>query len=197
MTNRTIPLFPLNMVLFPGGPLPLRVFEARYLDMVSRCMREDSEFGVILLQSGSEIGAAQTATVGTTAKILDWYQGSDGILGITAAGVERFRVLEFSQQSDGLYLGEVESIASEPPRTVPEDYQSMASLLEVIINDLGKLYENLEVDYGDATWVGSRFAEVLPIALEHKQRCLEMNDPIERLMFVRPLLRSIRQEVAQ
>lgn len=197
MANATIPLFPLNVVLFPDGPLPLRVFEPRYLDMVSRCLKEDIDFGVLRLESGSEIGAAQTVSVGTRARILDWYQGSDGILGITAVGIERFRVIDVTRQSDGLYVGDVESIAPEPSILLPEDYRTMASLLEVIINDLGKLYENLDTEYGDATWVGSRFAEILPIAMEQRQLCLEMNDPIERLVFIRPLLRSIRQEVAQ
>jgi hypothetical protein len=173
------------------------VFEPRYLDMVSRCLKEDIDFGVLRLESGSEIGAAQTVSVGTRARILDWYQGSDGILGITAVGIERFRVIDVTRQSDGLYVGDVESIAPEPSIPLPEDYRTMASLLEVIINDLGKLYENLDTEYGDATWVGSRFAEILPIAMEQRQLCLEMNDPIERLVFIRPLLRSIRQEVAQ
>ncbi|MBT8445096.1 MAG: peptidase S16 [Gammaproteobacteria bacterium] len=192
-----MPLFPLGTVLFPNGPLPLRVFEPRYLDMVSRCMKEDSEFGVVLLMSGSEIGEAETATIGTRARILDWYQGSDGILGITAVGSERFVLNTSSRQSDGLYLADVSPIAAEPTIALPEDYQSMAALLEVIINDLGKLYENLDTNYTDATWVGLRFAEILPISLEDKQRCLEMNDPLERLQYIRPLLRSIRQEVAQ
>ena len=197
MANDKIPLFPLGTVLFPDGPLPLRVFEPRYLDMVSRCMKQGSEFGVVLLMSGSEIGEAETATIGTRARILDWYQGSDGILGITAVGTERFVLNTSSRQPDGLYLGEVSSIAAEPKIALPEEYQSMAALLEVIINDLGKLYENLDTNYTDATWVGLRFAEILPISLEDKQRCLEMDDPLERLRCIRPLLRSIRQEVAQ
>jgi len=197
MANDTIPLFPLGTVLFPDGPLPLRVFEPRYLDMVSRCLKENTEFGVVLLLSGSEIGEARTASVGTRARILDWYLGSDGILGITAVGAERFVLQSTSRQSDGLYVGEVKSLDREPPVPLPEDYGAMASLLEVIINDLGKLYENLEDNYTDATWVGYRFAEILPVSAAEKQRCLEMNDALERLRFIRPLLRSIRQEVAQ
>ncbi|MFW2404662.1 MAG: LON peptidase substrate-binding domain-containing protein [Gammaproteobacteria bacterium] len=197
MANEKIPLFPLGTVLFPDGPLPLRVFEPRYLDMVSRCMKAGSEFGVVLLMSGSEIGEAETAAIGTRARILDWYQGSDGILGITAVGTERFILNTSSRQTDGLYLGDVAPVEAEPTCVLPEEYQSMAALLEVIINDLGKLYENLDTNYTDATWVGRRFAEILPISLEDKQRCLEMNDPIERLRYIRPLLRSIRQEVAQ
>ncbi|MGI9343085.1 MAG: LON peptidase substrate-binding domain-containing protein [Gammaproteobacteria bacterium] len=197
MATATIPLFPLRTVLFPNGPLPLRVFEPRYLDMVSRCMKEDTEFGVVLVLSGSEVGDARTAAVGTLARILDWYQGSDGILGITAVGMQRFALGNSSKQADGLYIGEIEELEDEPHCSLPQDYESMATLLEVIVNDLGKLYEDLDKDYEDASWVGRRFAEILPLTLEQKQACLEMNDPIERLRFVRPLLRSIRQEVAQ
>lgn len=195
--NTNIPLFPLGTVLFPDGPLPLRVFEPRYLDMVSRCMKDETEFGIVLLRSGSETGEASTVSVGTRAKIMDWYQGSDGILGITAVGGERFRLTQTSRQPDGLYIGEVTPVAPEPALALPDDCEAMASLLEVIIDDLGKLYEQLGKRYDDATWVGNRFAEILPIALDEKQQCLEMNDALERLMFVRPLLRSIRQEVAQ
>lgn len=197
MATDTIPLFPLKTVLFPDGPLPLRVFEPRYLDMVSRCMKEDTEFGVVLVLSGSEVGNARTASVGTRARILDWYQGSDGILGVTAVGTGRFALGSTSRQSDGLYLGQVDPLEDEPCCPLPQDYEAMAALLEVIVNDLGKLYESLDKDYGDASWVSRRFAEILPITLEQKQTCLEMNDPLERLRFVRPLLRSIRREVAQ
>jgi Lon protease-like protein len=201
LETRVIPLFPLSTVLFPDGPLPLRVFEPRYLDMVSRCMKNESEFGVLLILSGSETGpetgAVRMASIGTTAGIQDWYQGSDGILGITAVGRRRFKTISVNQETDGLYMGEVDDLDPEPGQRLPNDYDQMASLLELVINDLGKLYENIETHYDDATWVGRRFAEILPISQAQKQRCLEMNDPLERLAFVRPLLRSIRQETWQ
>ena len=193
----TVPLFPLQTVLFPDGPMPLRVFEPRYLDMVSRCVKNDSEFGVVLIQAGSEIGRARTVQVGTRARITDWYQGSDGILGVTAVGTCRFRLSAVSQEPDNLYIGRVENLDPEPRVALPDEYRAMAELLEAIIDDLGKLYQALEKRYQDATWVGYRFAEILPISQEQKQYCLELNDPIARLAFVRPLLRSIRQEQAQ
>lgn len=196
-TVETLPLFPLRTVLFPDGPLPLRVFEPRYLDMVSRCMKDESEFGVLLIQSGSEVGTVRTAGVGTRARITDWYQGSDGILGITAVGTRRFQLGAVSQQPDGLYVGTIEDMEPEPPIPLPDEYRTMAELLEAILEDLGKLYQALEKRYRDATWVGCRFAEILPISQEQKQSCLEMNDALARLAFVRPLLRSIRQEKPQ
>lgn len=197
MAYETVPIFPLHTVLFPDGPLPLRIFEPRYLDMISRCLKEETKFGVILIASGSEVGEANMASVGTLAVIEDWYQGSDGILGVTALGVTRFRLDRVDRQTDGLYLGETEALEPEPRQALPEEYKSMASLLEVVIDDLGKLYQDLDRDYDDATWVGRRFAEILPISNDQKQYCLELNDPVKRLAYVQPLLRSIRTEKSQ
>ena len=197
MITESLPLFPLHTVLFPDGPLPLRIFEPRYLDMISRCLKENQHFGVLLLRSGSEIGTAQTVDVGTQARITDWYQGSDGLLGISAVGVDRFCLRSVERQSDGLYVGKIDPLEAEPYQLLPDEYRSMSALLEVIIDDLGKLYENLETHYDDATWVGRRFAEILPIAPEQKQHCLEIEDAVGRLEFLRPLLRSIRQDLPQ
>ena len=171
-----VPLFPLNTVLFPGGPLPLRIFEPRYLDMISRSMKEDSPFGVLLIRDGGEVGPASTRNVGTLAKVTDWYQGSDGILGITAIGTERFRLLSSERQADGLNIGEVELIPAPPSEAVPAGHANLPNILETVLDDLGRLYENLERRPDDATWVAWRFAEILPIALEEKQSVLESDD---------------------
>ena len=197
MIEKVVPLFPLGTVLFPDGPLPLRVFEPRYLDMISRCLKDETQFGVLLINEGSEVGSADTYPVGTKAQICDWYQGSDGILGVTAVGTQRFRLEKVKQESDGLYLGDIALLDPEPSVPLPETYWSMADLLRAVVEDLGRLYEPLEKHYDDATWVGNPFAEILPVSMEQKQHCLEMNDPIERLRFVQPLLRSVRQETAQ
>lgn len=197
LSDKPLPLFPLRTVLFPQGPLPLRVFEPRYLDMVSNCMKSDSEFGVVLILEGNEVGEARLVSVGTRARITDWYQGSDGILGITAVGTVKFRIDEVDRQDDGLYIANVTDLPPEPSIPLPEEYRAMASLLEAIIDDLGKLYEPVDKRYEDAGWVGLRFAEILPMELEQKQACLEMEDPIERLASMRPLLRSIRAERPQ
>lgn len=200
VTKKTVPLFPLNTVLFPGGPLPLRVFEPRYLDMVSRCMKAGESFGVVLLADGPEAGAAggvSTLTTGTLATIFDWYQGNDGLLGITALGGDRFVLKTASRQRDGLNLGEVELVEPEPAVPLPDEYSLMADLLRGVLDDLGLLYNTIERHYDDASWVGFRFAEVLPLSLADKQTCLEMNDPLKRLEFLRPLLRSVREEKTQ
>jgi len=197
VTWSTIPLFPLATVLFPDGPLPLRIFEPRYLDMVSRCLREDSEFGVVLILTGSDVGQVETSDVGTLARITDWYQGSDGILGITARGTRQFRLHGISRQADGLYLGDIELLPELPRQPLPEEFRPLATLLSSVIDDLGRLYDAIEKRYEDAAWVACRLAEVLPMSPADKQRCLELTDPIELLHFLRPMLRPFRREKTQ
>ena len=190
--TETLSLFPLNTVLFPGGPLPLRIFESRYLDMVSRCMKEDRSFGILLMQSGSEIGDAKTVAVGTKARITDWYQGSDGLLGVTAIGEDRFRLLNSVRQVDGLNVGEIERLGTEALQDLPDDYRPLAHILAGVLDDLGKLYQSLEKNYDDAGWVAYRFAEILPITPEQKQSCLETEDPLQRLRMMQEILNSVR-----
>lgn len=187
-----IPLFPLNVVLFPGGPLPLRIFEARYIDMISERMQSGGPFGVLLIRNSKPSEQASTYEVGTLARIVDWYQGSDGLLGITAIGEQRFRLLSAERQPDGLNIGEVELLADEKPVPLPEEYEEMAAILEGVLDDLGRLYESLERHYDDAGWVSYRFVEILPLELEQKQRCLEKSDPTERLKLVNELLESAK-----
>ena len=187
-----IPLFPLRTVLFPGGPLPLRIFESRYIDMISRCMKSDTPFGVLLIREGQEVGISTTYEVGTLAHITDWYQGSDGLLGVTAAGGQRFRLLSGRRQADGLNLGTVEVIAPEPEMALPAEYESLKKILESVLDDLGRLYESLERRFDDAVWVTYRLIEILPIDLEQKQHLLESSDTMARLKLIDELLNSVR-----
>ncbi len=187
-----VPLFPLNTVLFPGGPLPLRIFETRYIDMIGERVRNDAPFGVLLIRDGHEVGPSSTYDVGTLARITDWYQGSDGLLGVTAIGEQRFRLLSAERQPDGLNIGEVELLPEEAPMALPEEYKGMATILEGVLEDLGRLYESLQRNYDDAGWVTCRFVEILPIDLEQKQQCLENGDPEGRLKLVSELLETVR-----
>lgn len=187
-----VPLFPLRTVLYPGGPLPLRIFEPRYIDMVSKCLKNDCPFGVLLIREGTEAGAASTYDIGTLARITDWYQGSDGLLGITAVGEQRFRLLTNVRESDGLNIGTVELLPTEIGPVLPEEYKPLANILSGVLDDLGRLYETLEKNYDDAGWVGYRFAEILPITPEQKQSCLEADDPVTRLEMMRDVLDSVR-----
>lgn len=187
-----VPLFPLRTVLFPGGPLPLRIFEPRYLDMVSECLKNDQRFGVLLIKEGRETGPATTYDVGTLARICDWYQGSDGLLGVTAVGEQRFRLTSVERRKDGLHVGQIEALAEQAATALPDEFRPLAQVLEGVLDDLGRLYESIDRRYDDAAWVGYRFAEILPIAPEEKQACLEADDPVRRLHIVRRMISLVR-----
>jgi Lon protease-like protein len=191
MSSAAIALFPLNIVLFPGGPLPLRIFETRYVDMVRSCMRGDQRFGVVLIREGSEVGPAETVDVGTMAKIIDFHQLSDGFLGLSCIGEQRFRISSRSRQNDGLNLAQVDWLDDEPRIGVPERHARLAELLNNVLPQLGEVYEGIKMHLDDAAWVGHRLAEILPIAASEKQHCLELSDPIERLDYLSPLAQGV------
>jgi len=183
-----IPLFPLGTVLFPGGPLPLRIFETRYIDLVRRCLRDDTGFGVVLIREGVEAGGpAETFDVGTYARIVDFSPQPDGLLGIRATGERRFRILERRRARDGLNVADVEWLPEDPNLPLPEELAELAPALDSILTQVGEPYASLERRAEDAAWVAGRLAEILPIPPGHKQHCLELDDPIERLRFLRPL----------
>jgi Lon protease-like protein len=187
-------LFPLNTVLFPRGPLRLRIFEPRYLAMVSRCLRDERPFGVCLIREGSETGEATLAAVGTFARIVDWHSGKDGILGIVARGGERFRIEHSWRRADGLHRGRISPLAADQPAPLPAEWHPFIGLLRRILSRLEKHYQWTGTDFDEAGWVGCRFAEVLPLPLPQKQVMLEMTDPLERLRMLRPLVEAVRRK---
>jgi Lon protease-like protein len=155
-------------------------------------MKSDSPFGVLLIKEGEEGGLATTHEVGTLAKITDFYQGSDGLLGITASGGQRFRLISNERQSDGLNIGEVDLIEAEAAMALPEKFRALPDMLSHVLDELGRLYEAEERHYEDAVWVTYRFLEILPIDLDQKQMSLESSDTIARLKLVDDLLDSVR-----
>jgi len=195
MSDVEIPLFPLNTVLFPGGPLPLRIFEPRYLDMISRCLKQQHGFGVLLIGEGREAGSVgSTVRVGTMASIVDWGQGEDGLLAVTAHGNERFALREVRVQADGLNLGVVDFLAPEPKVPLGERHARLSRLLETVISDLGPLYDAIPKDYDDASWVGYRLAELLPLSLPDKQALLELEDAEARLDALLPVVEAMQRD---
>jgi uncharacterized protein len=178
-----IPLFPLNTVLFPGGPLTLRIFEQRYLDLVRDCARQSCGFGVCLILQGRETGdPAVPAAVGTLARITDFYTLPDGLLGITAEGGERFHVTSTRVRDNGLVHGEVRFWPHEPRVAVPPEYALLATILERLIDKAGGPFAKVERScYDNASWVGFRLAETLPLEQPERQELLQMTDPLERL----------------
>jgi len=192
MSRITIPLFPLHTVLFPGGTLPLRIFEPRYLDMVSQCMKGGHGFGVTLIREGSEVGpAADTFDTGTLSEIVYFNQQPDGLLGITARGRQRFRILSRRVQPNQLTLAEVELLENEASRPLPEKFSGAADILRGLLEQLDQPFINMEKRYDDASWVGSRLAELLPIRLEQKQYFLQLDDPLQRLERLVALLEDL------
>ena len=197
MSDReNLPIFPLRTILFPDSKLPLRIFEPRYIDMVSRSMREDSEFGIILSRESTDPKMFETYDTGTLAKIIDWDQGGDGLLGITTIGTQKFRLKELNKQEDGLNIGSIERIEKEGDYKPLKEFTHLVELLQAILDDVN-IYSNDEKNFDSASWISYRFAEILPLRIEDKQKCLEIDDPIIRLNFLEPLIKMIRESSLQ
>lgn len=185
----TVPLFPLNTVLFPGGVLPLRIFEPRYLDMVSDCLKNDTGIGVILIKDGAETGkAADTYDEGTLSGISYWHKRPDGILGVTLKGNQRFRILSRTVQKNQLVMAEVELLPELKTTELPGGYEHLVLLLQQIISQLDPPFTTMQTKYDCAEWVGARLVELLPIPLKDKQELLIMNDCLERFSKIEDLL---------
>ena len=192
-----LPLFPLKTVLFPGGVLPLKIFEQRYIAMTKDCLKGDKPFGVCLLLRGEEVADAAAvkaglafAPIGTLARITTWDMPQLGILHVRTEGATRFQVQAHAIGDDGLVTGQVVPIAAEPTRSLSEEFKPLASLLELLINRVGKENFPAEHSLGDASWVGYRLAEVLPLPLPIKQSMLEINDSEVRLKVIAQFLKQ-------
>ena len=187
-----IPLFPLRSVLFPGGRLPLRIFEQRYMNMAKVCFKDSSSFGICLIASGEEVAragrkAAEPHAVGTLAHIADWDMPQLGVLNIVAQGGERFRLLRHWTEDSGLLKGEVELIADPAVLPIPGPYARLVPLLRAIVGEMTAGAPNAPAmphRFFDAGWLGMRYAEVLPIPLAARQKLLEIEDSIDRLEII-------------
>jgi Lon protease-like protein len=199
MTSTSIPLFPLNTVLFPDGVLPLQIFEVRYLDMIGKCIADGAAFGVVSLTHGGEVrkpGVAETIVpVGTMARIAEWEAPMPGLLKIVCTGTNRFRISSSEQLKHGLWMAEVTAIDDDQVVAIPAELQNTADAL-------GKLIASLQADSVPANempigapyrldecgWVANRWSELSPIPAEQKQRLLELDNPVLRLELVQDLL---------
>jgi Lon protease-like protein len=187
--SERIALFPLGTVLFPQGVLPLRIFETRYIDMVRRCMREDSGFGVVLIREGAETGpVGALAAVGTFARIVDFGQLPDGLLSIVARGERRFRLVGGDLQKDGLHLGDVEWLEDAPARLAEDEYTALRATLVRVLADLGEDYPAGVPRLEDALWVAGNLAQLMPAPAGFRQRVLEVDDVRARLDLLESVL---------
>jgi len=177
-----IPIFPLQTVLFPGGVLPLRLFEARYLDMLSECLRMQRGFGICAIRSGAETGrAADCYAIGTLVRILDFDRDDDNLLNIVVQGERRFRIVARRVMPNQLLRAEVAWLDDSSDCALAAQYHSLAELLSQLLRRAGTPYAEMPTDYEHAAWVVGRLTELLPFALHDKQRLLEMDVPSQRL----------------
>jgi Lon protease-like protein len=184
-----LPLFPLHTVLLPGGPLQLQVFEPRYLDMVGRCMRTESPFGVVRILEGSEAGAVgDTALMGTSARIIDFHPLSNGLLGLLCLGDRVFRLQSRRIQSDGLVVGQVSWLPRHATVPVEPQYAKLVTALREVLPKMPPAYAHIPRNFADAEWVGYRLLESLPLTAEQRQHSLESHDPLQRLQWLAPML---------
>ncbi|MEE9343801.1 MAG: LON peptidase substrate-binding domain-containing protein [Gammaproteobacteria bacterium] len=178
----TIPLFPLQNILFPGGVLTLRIFEPRYLTMISQCMRDGEGFGVCAIKSGKEVGvAAHCHTIGTYTRIVDFDRDNEGLLTVTLQGEKRFKIIDTEILPDQLLTGRVRWLDSVLSMPLPTQYKTLSTLLEQVLRQTRTSLLVEKKDFQDVRWVVARLVELLPFAIEDKQRVLEMDSAQERL----------------
>jgi uncharacterized protein len=215
LTLTRLPLFPLQTVLFPGGLLPLRIFEVRYLDMVQRCHREGAPFGVVNLTQGSEVAAAPRLgadtdapeafqAVGTLAHIGQLTQHQPGLLQVVCQGTQRFRVLQREKLKHSLWVADVELLPPDLPTPVPDELASTVTALQRVVDSLRAQAtgtEHLPVtppyQWHDAGWVANRWCDLLPVGNELKQRLMALDAPLLRLELVGDVLEKLRLDVGR
>jgi Lon protease-like protein len=199
LTLQSLPLFPLSAVLFPDGLLSLRVFEVRYLDMISKCRKAGAPFGVVSLTQGHEVrqpGSQEAfAQVGTLATIHEFENPQPGLMLVRATGTQRFRITASDQLRHGLWVADVERLAADLPVPIPEDLQGTSDALQRLIQSLQlkpnqpgpmPLLPPWRLD--DCGWVANRWCELLPLPVTLKQRLMELDNPLVRLELVSDVL---------
>lgn len=176
-----VPVFPLGLVLFPQALLPLRIFEPRYLTMISHCLKQQEGFVVSLIRDGREVGpAARYHDIGTLVRIVDWDQGTDGMLHVTVRGTQRVQVLDHQVRENQLIVGRALDLEREPPTGVAAQHEPLVQVLRSSIERFNLQLED-ESRLEDASWVGFRLAELLPLPNTRKQWLLELTNPTLRL----------------
>ena len=199
LTLTSLPLFPLGTVLFPGGLLPLRIFEVRYLDMIGKCHRAGAPFGVVSLTEGSEVrvpdGKEVFSRVGTIATIAQLETPQPGLMVIRANGEQRFRITSSDQLRHGLWVADVERVGADLAVLVPDDLKPTAQALGRLIHSLqekagatGEMPLSTPYRLDDCGWVANRWCELLPLSVQLRQRLMELDNPLVRLELVSDVL---------
>ena len=191
-----LPLFPLSTVLFPGCVLDLQIFEARYLDMIARCMKQGTGFGVVCILDGREVGDApqDIARIGCEALIRDFQQQDNGLLGIRVEGGRRFEVLSTELQRDQLLLAEVEWLEEVPEQPLQEEDQDLLALLKALAEHPMVAALNMSAEVAGQQSLANQLAYLLPFAEADKIELLQVDDPQQRLDGIQVLLDEIQGE---
>lgn len=201
--NREIPLFPLSIVMFPGGRFDLQIFERRYIDLIRHCLRSETGFGICLLKRGDETTQENLEQsiydTGTYAKIIDWNQLENGLLGITVEGQIKFSVSDYWKGDDDIFhanveFSEAESADSEPI-PVENRFDGLSVLLRRLENHPMVEKKKLVVDYDNLWDLGWRLSELIPIKLEERQKLLEVDDPWERVKNIERLIADLANNI--
>ena len=200
LTLTSLPLFPLASMLFPGGVLALRVFEVRYLDMVRKCHHAGAPFGIVALTQGNEVRQAGAPDerfhdIGTLAVIEKLDNPQPGLITLLCRGSQRFRITERRHLPHGLWIADVEQLATDLAVSIPEDLLTTATTLAQVLASLrerdtgsGTALHPTPDQLDDCGWVANRWCELLPIPLELKQRLMELDNPLVRLELVGDVL---------
>jgi uncharacterized protein len=187
----TVPIFPLGTVLFPGGILPLRIFEVRYVEMAKACLKQGTPFGVCLIREGAEVGApAVPEPVGCLARITDCDVEQLGVLNVKTEGLERFRIVDTQVKRDNLVVGRIEDLHPEPPVDDAPGFAESVQFLRKVMAAIGEERFAPPYRFDDATWVGFRLAEILPLRMDAKQKLLELTDATLRLAILHKFLQQ-------
>jgi len=216
MVDVSLPLFPLNTVLFPGGVLPLRIFEVRYLDLIARCRREAAPFGVVCLTKGSEVrqprrqagtdaGASaefepqEFAAVGTLAHLMELESPQSGLMLIRCAGGRRFRLTRQEQLKHGLWVGDAHWLPDDQPVPVPPDLAYVQQTLQQLVQNMQATAKPLDAlplmspyRWDDCGWLANRWCEILPVSPQLKQQFMVLESPLVRLELVADLLERLK-----
>ncbi|KMN11079.1 MAG: ATP-dependent protease [Pseudomonas helleri] len=192
-----LPLFPLSTVLFPGCVLDLQVFEARYLDMIARCMKQGSGFGVVCILEGSETGDIEPdiAGIGCEARVSDFQKQDNGLLGIRVEGGRRFEVLNTELQRDNLLVADVQWLDEIPEQPLQEEDQDLLALLKALAEHPMVAALNMNTEVSGQQSLANQLAYLLPFAEEDKVDLLQVDDPQQRLDGIQALLEEMQGEM--
>jgi hypothetical protein len=186
-----MPIFPLNLVLFPGSSLALKIFEQRYQEMTKACLRDNTSFGVCCIRNGQEVGApAEHEPIGCSARIVDWEMPHPGLFHLNCAGETAFQIVNSHVEENGLIRGKVKWLVDSVDQVEPREFDVCRNALERFIEHAGERFLTGPTSFDDPSWVSYRLAEILPVALQSKQELLEQRSTARRMSRIAELLQS-------